>query len=395
MKKISIISLHLGYGGAEQAVTSLANMLSKHYEVEIISTYKLYQNPSFHIEDNVKITYLINSDLPLKLAEYKILLKKRKLANLFKLLYKNYIKKFKIITMFKDFILGTKMMVFDRKSKLKKYLENSSANIIISSKEMYNEILGNINNDKIIKIGWEHNHHNNDSTYIEKVTNSAKNLDYLILVSKSLTDYYKDKLKDTNCEVIHISNVLDEIPKNKSSLSNKKLVSVGRLSKEKGYIDLLKIMKNLNNNEWTLDIIGNGVEFDSLNEYIKENKLTKIVKLHGFQSKEYINSILKESSIYLMTSHSESFGIVLIEAMSYNLPCIAYSSAIGATEVIKNNENGYLIESRNINEYLNKLNYLMNNQEERKRLGNNGYNSIQKYSKENVKKHWIKIIEGK
>ena len=66
MKKITILALHLGYGGIENAIATLANLLSKDYEVEIISTYKLYSEPVFKINDNVKITYLMENIKPNK-----------------------------------------------------------------------------------------------------------------------------------------------------------------------------------------------------------------------------------------------------------------------------------------------------------------------------------------
>ena len=62
MKKISILSLHLGYGGIEKCVVTLANSLCSRYEVEIAVCYKLYDKPAFDIDDRVKIKYL-NKDL--------------------------------------------------------------------------------------------------------------------------------------------------------------------------------------------------------------------------------------------------------------------------------------------------------------------------------------------
>ena len=60
MKKITILSLHLGFGGIERSVVSLANILCKKYMVEIVSVYKLYDKPSFDIDDRVDVKYLIN-----------------------------------------------------------------------------------------------------------------------------------------------------------------------------------------------------------------------------------------------------------------------------------------------------------------------------------------------
>ena len=94
-----------------------------------------------------------------------------------------------------------------------------------------------------------------------------------------------------------------------------------------------------------------------------------------------------------MTSHTESFGIVLIEAMSHGLPCIAFSSAEGAREIIDSGRNGYLINNRNFEAYIKKVEDLMEDIETRKAIGKEGRKSIKKYSGEEVIKDWYKLIE--
>ena len=56
-----------------------------------------------------------------------------------------------------------------------------------------------------------------------------------------------------------------------------------------------------------------------------------------------------------MTSYSESFGLVLLEAASFGLPLIAFDSAEGAKEIIQNGQNGYLIQNRNKEDMSNKI----------------------------------------
>ena len=60
MKKVTIIALHLGYGGIERAITDLANILIDNYDVEIVSTYKIYENPVNILDNRVKVKYLTN-----------------------------------------------------------------------------------------------------------------------------------------------------------------------------------------------------------------------------------------------------------------------------------------------------------------------------------------------
>ena len=178
-------------------------------------------------------------------------------------------------------------------------------------------------------------------------------------------------------------------------LKEKRLVSVGRLSPEKGYMDLLKIFKLLHQDhkDWTLDIIGDGKEKDKLEDYISKNKLDEFVTLHGYRDKEYIDKILHKSSLYIMTSHTESFGIVLIEAMSHGIPCIAYDSAEGANELIISGKNGYLIHNRNQEMMIKKIEDLMKNFNTRKRIGKNSRDFSKQFIGENVINKWITLLD--
>lgn len=396
MKKISILSLHLDYGGIEKSIVALANLLCDKYKVEIACIYKLNQKIAFDLDDKVKVKYLINSDLPKRVEEYKLLLFRAHFIKLFKKLCKDYFFKLKFITFFKDAFSGLSMYS-KRAKKMKEYIKNSDAEVMISSRTFLNEWLGEYAKDGVLKIGWEHNHHHNNIKYAIDVVRSSKKLNYFVLVSKDLYKFYNQKLIDYPCKCIYIPNILDSIPLHLSKLEEKRLISVGRLSKEKGHMDLLRIYNILQNThkDWTLDIIGDGPERENLEEYIKSQKLENKVILHGFQNKDYIDRILNKSSIYLMTSFTESFGIVLIEAMSHGLPCIAFSSAEGARELIDSGSNGYLIKNRNKKVYIEKVKDLMDDIEIRKRIGKMGRKSIKKYSGKEVVNSWIDIIEKK
>lgn len=377
MKKISILSLHLGYGGIEKSIAALANLLCSKYKVEIACVYKLYDKPVFELDDRVKIKYL--TDVKPNKRDFENAMHKK---NIFKIV-KEGLRSVNILRL--------------RKLNTINYIINSNSDIIISTRDIFDDWLGKYGSNEILKIGWEHNHHHNNIKYAREVVRSCNKLDYLVLVSKNLKNYYKKKLVNSNCKCIYIPNILDVMPSRLSKLNEKRLVSVGRLSKEKGYIDLLRIANILfkNHSNWTLDIIGDGPERKSLEKYIKEHNLSKNITLHGFQKKEYIDKVLNKSSIYLMTSYTESFGIVLIEAMSHGLPCIAFSSAEGAKELINSGCNGYLIKNRNSRAYIQKVEDLMKDIEIRKEIGKNGRTSIKKYCGEEVIKTWFKILEKK
>ena len=218
--------------------------------------------------------------------------------------------------------------------------------------------------------------------------------------SKSALERYinneqKSLKKEYGVKKVYIPNGIDEIPSSLSNLKEKRLIAVGRLCKEKGYRDLIDMFKQVHKDypDWHLDIIGDGKEKLSLQKLIDNYKLNESIRLHGFQGKEYINNLLMNSSIYCMTSYTESFGIVLIEAMSHGIPCVAFSSAEGATELINNNINGYLIDNRNKKEYINKLKELMNNTNLRRVIGKKGYKTSLDYTSQRVSKIWLDLLE--
>ena len=373
MKRITILALHLGYGGIEKCISTLANTLCKNYQVNVISTYKLYEKPSFPIDDRVKITYLIPDLSPSKNE------------------FIDSVKHLKFIKGFKLGITNLKVLYL-KKKKMIEAIKNCDSDVIISTRDIHNDWLGKYGNPNILKIGWEHNHHNNDKKYINKIIKSVSKLDYFVLVSKELEEFYRQKVK---CKTVYIPNTLDYYPKKVSDLEEKRIISVGRLSEEKGYLDLIDVFSLVHQvyPDWKLDIIGDGNQKENIQKKIEEYGLKDFIILHGFQNKEYINQLLQKSSVYVMCSYTESFGIVLLEAFSFGIPCVAFDSARGATEIISNNWDGYLIKDRNKEIMAKKVCELISNPNRRIIMGANGIKKANEYSMDEIRKYWIQIIE--
>lgn len=380
MKKITIFSLHLGYGGVEQSVVNLANLLCNDYDVEIVSTYKLADTPAFDISDKVRVTYLIEKYKPNR-EEWKLALKKLRLIKLVKETYKAIV------------------VLLLRKVKTRAAMKECSSDIMISTRVLFNKWLGDVGRGKSYRIAWEHNHHHQDMDYARGVVNSCRNLDGLVLVSDSLRTFYKKQMREKGikCKCVFIPNMLDYIPKTTSKLTEKRMISVGRLSKEKGYVDLIEIFNKFHdkNHDWHLDIVGNGSERNKIVDKIYEYHLTDSVTVHGYLKKPELHELLSKSSIYLMTSYTESFGIVLIEAMSYGIPCISFTSAEGANDLINNGINGFLIENRDFDEMVNKMEELANNKNERTELGKKAREVSLNYSSDSIKKEWLNLLKKK
>lgn len=191
--------------------------------------------------------------------------------------------------------------------------------------------------------------------------------------------------------------MLDKIPEKLSSLTEKRIVSIGRLSREKGFTDLIEVFRLLHEKkpDWHLDIVGDGAERNKVVDMIYGYQLTNNVTVHGYLNRKEIDKLLSESSLYVMTSYTESFGIVLIEAMSYGIPCLAYTSAEGANDLIVNDQNGYLIENRDPDLMVEKLIELIDDPKKRQYLGKNGRKTSLNYTPDRVKDSWHKLLKKK
>ena len=124
-----------------------------------------------------------------------------------------------------------------------------------------------------------------------------------------------------------------------------KLISVGRLTPQKGYDRLLPIIKRLydNGHNISLTILGEGSERNKLEEYIAKNNLENIVSLPGFTPNPY--SIIKEHDLFVCSSRAEGYSTAVTEALILGLPVIT-TDCSGMRELLgENNEYGVVVQN--------------------------------------------------
>lgn len=369
--KISILSLHLNVGGIEKSICDQANMLSEKYKVEIISLYKYDSKIAYNLNKNVKIKYLTN-------------LKPNKNE------FKKHLKDKNILMTLKEGLKSVKILYLKRKLTAD-YVYNSDSKIIISTRIFFTKLLNEYKNPKAITIAEEHVYHHNNKSYIHKLDRSLKHIDYLLPASKYLTKDYKQMLK-TNTIIDYIPLTINYFPKNKSKMEKNNIIAVGRLEKEKGFIDLIEVMSKVvkKNKNLKLTIIGDGSQRKIIENKIKELKLENNIKITGFISQEEIKKYYNKASLLINSSYEESFGLVLLEAASYGIPSLTFSSALGAVEIIGENF-GKIIDNRDLNKMSEAIvDYTLGN------LTFN-YDEIRNHAKnyytETVKNNWFEFIE--
>jgi glycosyltransferase involved in cell wall biosynthesis len=118
---------------------------------------------------------------------------------------------------------------------------------------------------------------------------------------------------------------------------------VGRLEPAKNALSLVQALTLLSDNiRVELRIVGEGTERVPIEQFIRSNNLEQKVWLAGFQAEPY--EIIADCHLYVQPSHTEGFGIALVEAMGCGLPVIATSRG-GMGEIVENGVTGWLVES--------------------------------------------------
>lgn len=219
----------------------------------------------------------------------------------------------------------------------------------------------------------------------------SKKSKYLITLTKTDELYYKKNIKG-KVKILSIYNPITIKNNQYSSLKNKVVLAVGRLEKQKGFDQLLYAWKKVceQNDDWILKIIGSGNEKDKLDDIINQLNLSDRVMM--IPSTNQINDFFLESSIFVLSSRYEGFGLVLTEAKSFGLPIVSFDVDCGPKEIVFDGKDGFLIEKGNINQLAKKLLTLINNKKLRENMGKNAF-ADKRFELNNIILQWEKIFK--
>lgn len=195
-----------------------------------------------------------------------------------------------------------------------------------------------------------------------------------------------------NIEVI--PNAAIHVGKNYSEVKNKRVIAVGRLDYQKGFDRLIQAWKLVQHtgrfSDWKLDIFGQGEWREMLQQMIDKQGLQNTVKINP-----PTNAILNEyvhSSLLVMSSNYEGFGMVLVEAMSCGVPVISFDCKCGPKDIIQPGINGLLVPNGDIQALADAMMKVMEDEAYRKMLSLNARKVVDTYSEQAVMSQWILLF---
>ncbi len=236
----------------------------------------------------------------------------------------------------------------------------------------------------------------NDTNLLKKVfariwmgslVGKLKKLDRLVVLT--------EKNKDAWPELSNVVVIPDPLPiqsKTSADVHTKRVITIGRYAYQKGYDMLIRAWAEVEKRfpDWQLSIYGMGDQ-SSCRQLISDLGVDpQRCLLNGAVSdvcQEYMNS-----SVFILSSRFEGFGLVLIEAMSCGLPVVSFDCHTGPDEIISDGHDGFLVPANDIHALSKKLMTLMGDEELRRRFSENARLSSRKYDADKIASQWTLLF---
>lgn len=357
--------------GTERALTSVANVLCDVFDVTVVTSSQ-GDNPDFFELDSRIKRFDIEIDTELRFN-----------------------------SVFYNRIMN------DYRIKLTRYLKKERFDVVVALSGLQFYFLHSIK-DGSKKVAWfhfsydisEHLLGNRFPSVMRKLLVSlhtkrrirhARKYDKMVVVSKSNWEWWKERCSN----VCFIYTPIAFSTRHFSSLQNHAVIAVGSLTQEKGFDNLIDAwgLVRERHPDWVLDIFGEGEMRSSLQNQIQNLNLSQCVFLKGRTAqidKEYL-----EHSIFVLSSNTESFGLVLAEAAAFGLPLVAYKCKEVIGEIVENGKNGFLIETvGNKIDLADKVCALIEDDNLRHEMGRRAIETAKIFSIEELEKQWVDLLKS-
>ena len=254
------------------------------------------------------------------------------------------------------------------------------------------------------KIGEIHINRAHYRNFMPHRTNPAKELfakfwmsgllDKVLLLDRFvvLTEYDRQAWAEVP-NVVVIPNPLPFLPASVSSLQFRRVIAVGRYFDEKGYDLLLRVWSEIEKRAdgWSLDIYGDGAkpQYDRLaDELGLDRRRCRLNDSISDVSKEYLSA-----SLFVCSSRYEGFGMGIIEAMACGLPVVSFDCPWGPRSIIRNGEDGILVENGNTHLMAEAMLSLMMDEERLSQMARHARVNVRRFCIEYVAEKWLRLFD--
>lgn len=224
--------------------------------------------------------------------------------------------------------------------------------------------------------------------WMNNLIGHLKQLDKMVVLTESAKQDWPEL-----SNVVLIPDPLPFSVQQVSSLSAKRIISIGRYAYEKGNDLLLRAWAIVQNScdDWILDVYGMG-DREPYRQLMSELGIDES-RCHLYGSLADVKEQYLSSSVFALPSRFEGFGLVIIEAMSCGLPVVSFNCENGPRNIITDEQDGCLVTPYDVEEYANKLLKLIHDKDYRQQMGINAYQASRRYAIENIATQWKDLFD--
>ena len=245
-------------------------------------------------------------------------------------------------------------------------------------------------------IAWEHaNFEVGGKLWFDILRKYYKNLKSVVCINSNSLQHYKSINKNSYLIPNLIGEPFESFDQNLIAQKENTLIYVGRLDQDKNVGEILDIINQVDLNDFQLKIIGDGPSRNDLENKLNSNEnLKDKVQFLGSQSISEIYKELTKSKIFLFTSKTECLPTVLIEANLMSNALISYNCNYGPSDIV-NESNGFLIPKSDQKQFIEKLQFLINQPEELNTILRTSSRNSYKWRKKEILEQWDLIFNAK
>lgn len=362
MKVCFFVGAMIEKGGSERVLSNLTKYFSDYCDVELVTI--LNSKMAYEIDNRVRV-YSLDSN---KIDKYK---KEMKILKIVK-----YIKRFRTFN---------------------KFLKESQPDIIVSfmPEASFFSMLSH-NNKKITKIISVRNDPKREfknTIYRIMMKLTYNRADGFVFQTEDAKNYFEKKIQNKSKVIPNpINERFADINWNKEN-GKDLIVSVGRLEGQKNQQLLIEAFKNVLETvpQAKLKIYGEGSLREKLKEYIKELNISDKVEIPG--RVDNVGQYIKDARCFVLSSNYEGMPNALMEAMALGMPVVSTDCPCGGPKyLIKNNENGVLVEVGNVKQMAQEIEKILLDDEFARKIGKNAKKIVDRLNPNKINKEWYNFI---
>lgn len=201
-------------------------------------------------------------------------------------------------------------------------------------------------------------------------------------------------------EKIHISYLTVDINRYTSTNTDKPkaepfgIICVGSLIQRKGIDLLLNALAIIKDRDWTLTLAGEGPEKEALAKQAEELGILQKIRFAGFIEGEKLRDLYAESSLFILPTREDCFGLVTLEAMCAGLPVISSKYADGAYDLIKEGVTGFIVDPYDEKQFSETVETLMDDPVKATEMGRAGKERSKDFSFEKVSIGFMEAVRA-